>query len=464
MSKFTPHKLKKERRERALLNLGIKPTFYPWLLGILSLLIGINYSVLDWPTFWQFQDGYLKGLAISFLIGAFTFFAVKWLNKVIVAYACMPEILYEVTHLSPSKWIGMDNDKSLETVYKQLINLEEKRLFAFKFAIESLQQIINKGFIIFETDVSKYVDYLIYGVESSSKCVFSTCLVRPYWFLRNSQEHTYGEIPDSIGGYKTRSQHLIPFRDFGRVGAKYRILLFEDIDDAKLILQDTLLNCKFEPHSDEVESNYWELPEVQWFIEEVNRSPNIKLYWSTKKEHEDWLRKSEDFMLFDKEVLMQFKFINEDLGKGHLFLRWDGNFFEEDNKEVMENIDNLMKVIEEEVHNQTTSKGWSGLSPIGQTHIYRSYRELLRAAKLEPSAFQIQTEEIDSITSDHIADVNAFIESFNNFDKFYSAILEKLNNNEWHYPNTVQIALHGEDGNIQYEKVDWHSNWRDITI
>lgn len=452
----------RERFARALANFGFPhPDAVPWLVSIIVFVIIGLFSVVDWANLPQLQALWKRNLLLSILVGALTWTITWWLNKLIISYANIPEILYDVTHLAPSKWVGGDRDDSLEAIYKELVELrQDKRGVAFNFAIESLRQIIERGFIIFEANVDRYVEYLHYGIIGAQDVIFAACLVRPFWFLTNPQERTILGVPRPVGGYLARARHLLPYRDIGS-SKKYRLVLLTK-KDIILLIQDTLINSDFVSTTSPTKE-YWELPEVQWFIEDVNRPPKkVCLYWSVQSP--DWFEDAEDMMLFDGQISIQFEFVDEfaPMPKGHLFLRWGRNLYGSENSHLKDHIRLCLQEIDKDSHRQRSPKEWALFNPSTPRTfpVFRSIREYIRHSGIETTDLVLEDQKTGR--SDAELDViNKFVKSAASVADLYDKILEGLNTGSLVFRSSVTMRSYDRKGEIRYDKdIPWQHNWK----
>lgn len=352
--------------------------------------------------------------------------------------------LYRITHILPPKILAKEKDgeKSIEQAFEELVTLKDKRALAFDFAIDSFQKILSKGFIIFEDNVNKYVDFLIKGIYSSKNYILATCVVRPFWFLVEPERNGSGHITKI--GFEHRGSHLKIFRDEATKAKKIRIVIL-DQREIICILNDALKNLSIASTKIPLNPHVSDIPEIEWFVKDVNNHPDgIKLFWAIKPSN-GLLKDIGDRMIFDGEVSLQFNFINEATAIGHTILSWksiiDTNILDETNK-FMNNINNFRKNTNYDCFRQL---------------IFKSFFDLLKFIETQNT---FQKEQILNDVSKSL--LNQF--NSHNISEIYEKIVEQLNSGFFTFPDSINISFFDTESDAPiYRNCPWRNNWINLS-
>lgn len=356
------------------------------------------------------------------------------------------ETLYRVTHLRPIKFISMgDRELSIEDVFFQLTK-HSKRDIAFDFAIESLKQIGERtGFARVRIGVEEYVEFLQTICSRTEESITATCKVRPFWFLT---ETAHGE-------------HLMPFKS-AQCKTKIRLVIL-DIEEIIGIVEDSLRNLTVINGPGVKSKEYYELPEIQFFIEEVNNVPkNFRVYWALEEKltqgkfFEDFfkqistLRVIPDYAVFDQDIVLRFEFINEMTGKGDMFLEWGAD--------VVQNYKSVFATLEQkEVKIPKSLSEWFATeTPVGlrECKIFRSFKELLSEVD---STRPIDLSSVDNDVKKKLSEgihlnINDKKSNLESFVKIYNALLDRLTKGVLGIKKEIRVK--GLKGTIR-----WRENW-----
>lgn len=421
---------------------------------LLSLLISLLVAVLQGgivdyhPPKLKVQLNY-SNIIFTIFITLLTFLLVQilvgFIKSVFIQRNTLKEDLHKIMHSYPQKLLAKEREgeKSIEDAFRELVKLKDKRGMAFDFAIDSFQKVLSTGFVIFEGDVSKYVSFLVNGIHLSKDYIFATCVVRPFWFLIDP-------IPDEAGktvkiGFEKRATHLKHFRDEATKAKKVRIIVLDLIEIA-LILNDALRNLKIPNSPKSLKTQLSDIPEIEWFTREANMTPNkIELFWAIKPAS-GLLEEMGDIMIFDGDVALSFKFVNETEAYGHTILSWKSVI----SPLILKNITQFMRKIDK-FKKEEQIKGFNQL-------IFKSFRALL--GHIES---YISIEYMEKYV---FKDVPAIIKNTLNITTtstiidIYKKIGEKLNKGEILFPARVDVTFLDEEGKPTIKRESkWKINW-----
>ena len=119
---------------------------------------------------------------------------------------------------------------------RDLIKLERFAENGYAFTQESLREWLNKGVARVNSETSDYIEHLEKTLDSTSSCIYLTCLVPPQWFFTEGdsslkdEERSHDPIP------LVKKQGILEYYEKKRVAnCKIRIVIYdnEDIDNMK---------------------------------------------------------------------------------------------------------------------------------------------------------------------------------------------------------------------------------------
>ena len=365
------------------------------------------------------------------------------------------EAIYQTLFTSPCKWIGGDQ-LSVDDLYRQLVELNELRGFAFSFLIEAMQRFIERGFVLVEGSTKRYVDFLKQGIENCNKMVLATCVVRPYWFVTNPEARSVKGVVRRVGGWEVRGIHLVPFAEHKPRVRKMRLVILNE-DQVMAMIRDLIANIIVPENGREHlecwrKQMYWEVPEVMWFVEDVSRCPEaVEVYWMLRQSLsslEDSAHGVEDLMWFDRRAVLQFDFTDELLGKGELSLKWDKDVSVK--SRIFGFYEKLLTKSPDSTTRYTSSDAWCSGQAIDVTvaEAEGNERQQLRVFR----GFLSMLSELEMNLDTQLVSAGSLVGIVN-------VLLSGLTEGELMYTTNVKVRFRGDRPTVN---VDWKANWDEL--
>lgn len=350
----------------------------------------------------------------------------------------------------------------------------QSRSVILDFLIHCLSRMGVSGFISHKTRVGVYVEYIAKSLQIHDANVFATCKVRPFWFVTNSMSVNGGKkiiLEPKIESDKEygKGEHLKYFQGKGHKDSK-RLLVLSDEMLAEIFLT-AYIDKKRDFNVTITRNTINDIPEIDWFKQDVNEQRNVKLYYV----HEDYRDLRDDLQKLGDRVLIfklrngrrlgisiEFEFVN--LETGTMVLSW-GNQINDECFSISEKL---------------SSGPLSGIKTDFKEFLKNSdfarpgmRRHLERLEKICEDFFNnyihtIDNSEIRTVLSNN---KNIISEAFTSLDKelqskaldrIYDELVNQYVKKKGFPENAIIITYDMRHPNYPVRIADWYKNWEDI--